>query len=788
MFQKTLIVQNTLKYLLKKGERKKMNWKRCLLSVILVGTLITLMMPPTPANAQDYGARMDEMGVYFFASDTALYSALKAGEIDFMAWPLTKAQSSDAMADPNIVLGEQIEMGMMEFDINNNYTMSAATDHRNPTSDVWLRRAISHCVDKDYIIEEILEDYASRMDVPLPYPQHGWWNPDVTGENYPYPYDLDAAAKLLDDNGWDDKEGDGIRNYPAGWPGRPDRPNMDPLEFYIRMDDPERTAAGVHLADNLNDIDVPVKSNIVPRAVCHESVMVEKAYHIYTGGWSLGRFPTTLFFLYNHLFYSPPGEDTYNYVTGEDEYGDPLYPDLDEALSNIYYAETLDMIKDAVMLSQEIFVGYAITISLWSVVSYQAWRSWMVGMVNMDCYGPENAFTFLNAYKTSGAENPHELRMGIAEVPGMVNPIDSQWVYEYQCIDRIYDSGRSFQPYNIYADQAWMIQDWNFTTYDGGAKNKMTLWFRKDISWVDPATGVESYGFTADDFIFSVWFVNSMEKGWNWDGTMDIDHVVKIDDYCVEIYYSAISYWFFYEYPPYWFPKLKFEDETKPLCTHHTGETYTVGSPELPITPGPLNTTDGTDIFEPVDVESCSASYYIAQGNETGYQGESGRPWIYINEALADGTTVTVDYWAGGDASGFYMGNLEWQDVMYGNGEWYPIDLNIAAGGWFKCARNSHYFMETPLLGEIDWAWHWGDRDNTRPAPDVLEGPRTGNFKVDLSDVVMIMVPYGTHGDLVPDKSWFPGADLAAPGGYINIYDAVCPVGPNYYLEFGNTP
>jgi len=168
--------------------------------------------------------------------------------------------------------------------------------------------------------------------------------------------------------------------------------------------------------------------------------------------------------------------------------------------------------------------------------------------------------------------------------------------------------------------------------------------------------------------------------------------------------------------------------------------------------------------------------------------GAMGRPWIYIDETLAPGTVVEVSYWAAGDSAGTYMGGLTWQETMIGCGQYYVTDIKKEAGGWFRCKANTLYFMETPLLGEIDYVWYWGARDGTRPAPDEPNGPRRGFYKIDLYDATMVNVPYGATGDWTPDDLWFPGSDIACRGGKIDLYDAVSVHGPHYGLTFGHPP
>jgi hypothetical protein len=99
-------------------------------------------------------------------------------------------------------------------------------------------------------------------------------------------------------------------------------------------------------------------------------------------------------------------------------------------------------------------------------------------------------------------------------------------------------------------------------------------------------------------------------------------------------------------------------------------------------------------------------------------------------------------------------------------------------------------------LDEVDWYWWWGERDSSRPAPQHLEGPRTGCFIVDIYDVTYSTVSYGSTGYLEPTTlpPWFPGADLASSytptvpyGGEIDIYD-VSTILISYGQEFGHPP
>jgi len=707
-----------------------------------------------PVLAQTNGPREEDLIIKFYSNIEQAYSALKDGSIDIIGYELTLDLYLDAINDSNIVLAPVGDKRMYEFDINNNYTATDLNDgRRSPTNYLDFRKGIAYCVDKDLVVDTFCGGFADRIDQPMAYMHRGWRNQSYWYEDGTYPYEcnLVQASAAFDAAGFV-QGSDPNPDYDAGVPGsvpnlriHPDKgTTMNLLEVCCRSDDARRLEAGRALCDALRLVGVPVNQIEADSSVLYPKILDNFDYNVYTGGWSLGRFPgVSAFGLYHSSQY---GSGQLNYVTGVGQNGDPNYPKLDELLEVARFPDNHTEAVSTTKNAMGYFTEECITIPLFSAKSFWAWSSDLLGVVNSDRFSPVNDYSLMNAYKVDGSS----IRVGLKTPPNAMNKYFSMWYYDFQCLDRMnLYTGLDVPPYDLSIDQAGYILNWTTSTYidpdDSMEKTVITQTYRDDAWFVEPVTGNQLEQINATHLYASIWL--EMQYGrWTYR-TMNIKTLRMKSPYTIEIYWRDRSYWNTYMSVSLssfnWLRKGTLSQMiTEPLTADAVTGFVSCTAPVFYVLSAE---SDGSPLAVGVD-------YDIYTTTDLKY------PYVdvrIINEEYL-GANINITYLAVDDAFGYFPGGLPWQDAFEGAGMYYAVDFVPDFGGHLALKRNPFFFMETPPLGEI----------NFHKKPD-------GCYKVDIFDVVMAVSAYGSQGISVPDAHWVPGADLAYPGGQIDIFDII---------------
>ena len=181
---------------------------------------------------------------FVFLNEDAAFAAAQAGTVDLSYIPaafskqqvtgmkLKSIETVDnrGIAYPYVKAGELTEDGLP---IGNDVTADPA-----------IRHAIDIGVDREALIEGVLEGYGSPAYTSvdgLP-----WWNPETVMEDA----DLDGAREILKDAGWEDIDGDGILEK--------DSVKAEFTLYYV-ADDAIRQSLAITVADMIKPLGINIK-------------------------------------------------------------------------------------------------------------------------------------------------------------------------------------------------------------------------------------------------------------------------------------------------------------------------------------------------------------------------------------------------------------------------------------------------------------------------------------------------------------------------------------------------
>ena len=171
-------------------------------------------------NADYFGdvPNIDEVIFQTFESQDALVQAIKTGQVD-MITEMPNTAVATLRDDPNVavVAGAPAAPGVTDIILNQVLPENCPPDDGLCTGhpallDRNVRLALAHATDKQKIIDVVLLGLGTPGTALLPDGLGLWYNSSITD----YAYDVAMANQILDDNGYVDADGDGIRDMPDG--------------------------------------------------------------------------------------------------------------------------------------------------------------------------------------------------------------------------------------------------------------------------------------------------------------------------------------------------------------------------------------------------------------------------------------------------------------------------------------------------------------------------------------------------------------------------------------------
>ena len=150
---------------------------------------------------------IDRIVYHEYGTEDAMVQALMAGEIDMIeTTPSTAIQTLQAAGN--------IEVAIMDSLSLDELIINSFPDGTQPASlwDPVIRTAMEYAIDRQQIINVAYLGYGDPLISPVPPAMGDWYNSDLV----PITFDLAEANRLLDEAGYVDTNGNGIREYSDG--------------------------------------------------------------------------------------------------------------------------------------------------------------------------------------------------------------------------------------------------------------------------------------------------------------------------------------------------------------------------------------------------------------------------------------------------------------------------------------------------------------------------------------------------------------------------------------------
>ena len=189
-----------------------------------------------------YSPKIDGMVFQTFENQDALVQALKTGQVDMITeMPNTAVPSLRNEADIAVINGPPAAPSVTDIILNIVEEGNCPPEDGKCTGhpallDLSVRRALAHATDKQQIIDVVLLGLGTPGLTLIPDSLGLWYNDSIED----YAFDLTVANQLLDEAGYADSDGDGVREMPDG---------TNPLTFRINW--PSDSAGAPRMAEIL---------------------------------------------------------------------------------------------------------------------------------------------------------------------------------------------------------------------------------------------------------------------------------------------------------------------------------------------------------------------------------------------------------------------------------------------------------------------------------------------------------------------------------------------------------
>lgn len=304
--------------------------------------------------------KVDEVVFQTFENQDALVQSLKTGQVDMITeMPNTAAESLKAEENVQLVVGSPLAPGVTDIIFNQTDPENCPTDEGGLCTghpalrDREVRLAMAHATDKQKLIDVVLLGLGNPGLTLIPDGLGVWYNDSLQD----YAFDVAKANQILDDAGYADTDGDGVREMPDG---------SQPLVF--RLNWPSDSTVAPRMAELLAEMWAEIGVELEPQAVDPDALTAQCCpafdFDIMIWGWASDPDPSALLYVYTSEAI-PTG-------SSETGYSNPAY---DELYAQQQVTLDFDARRDIVWEMQKIVHDDVVYIIPFYDASVQAFRT-----------------------------------------------------------------------------------------------------------------------------------------------------------------------------------------------------------------------------------------------------------------------------------------------------------------------------------------------------------------------------------------------------------------------------
>ena len=225
------------------------------------------------ANPNYWGGKpaVDKVVLRKFNNPDAMVAALKTGELD-AAQDIPTTAFKQLEQDDNITTVEGYQGAMGEIAINGG---DGLKEPHPGLLDPKVRTAIAHAIDRETLVKRALGGLGTPSETlsTSPNPQ---WTPELEAGDVP-DFDLEKAKQILEEAGYKDTDGDGVREMPGG--GQPLN-----FKYMVRSDSINARPIAEFFTGWLDEIGIATTEKVTDDSQL-TTIIGKGEYDIFFWGW-----------------------------------------------------------------------------------------------------------------------------------------------------------------------------------------------------------------------------------------------------------------------------------------------------------------------------------------------------------------------------------------------------------------------------------------------------------------------------------------------------------------------